>query len=136
MNERHWAFDLIGVPYVEGGETPAGFNCWGLVRWVFINVYGIDMPKIVVGGEGRADRDAAIRQVETATGWRRSKDRMPSDRDILLMWGPHGRHVALAIWVNNCMQVLHAIEDVGVTVTPFNEMWFMAFRDITIWRKA
>lgn len=135
--DQLWAAALIGKPYKEDGEGPDAFNCWGLVRWVFNNVYGIPMPYINVGAsETKSSREAAIRAVERETGWRSCVDTRPQDRDILLMYGPYGRHVALALKANDGLHVLHAIEDVGVTLTPFSEMWFMCFRDITIWRKA
>lgn len=134
---QHWAFDLIGKPYLPGAEGPDAFNCWGLVRFAFLTQRGLVMPYIHIGeAAGKAEHAAAIRSVERATGWRPCADERPQDWDILLMWGPFGRHVALALKVNDGLHVLHAIEDMGVTLTPFNEMWFMGFRDITIWRKA
>ena len=39
-----WLEDLVGVPYVEYGNTPEeGFHCAGLVRYVLNRVYKINL---------------------------------------------------------------------------------------------
>lgn len=40
------ALSLQGIPYVNGGASPAGFDCSGLVQWVFAQ-HGIRLPREV-----------------------------------------------------------------------------------------
>ena len=44
------ALDLIGVPYRYGGSSPAtGFDCSGLIHYVYRDVAGIDLPRTTAG---------------------------------------------------------------------------------------
>lgn len=39
------ALALVDVPYRYGGSTPSGFDCSGLVRYVFKSTAGLDLPR-------------------------------------------------------------------------------------------
>lgn len=43
VNEK--ILDLVGIPFSDVGESPQeGFDCYGLVVWVYKHIYGIDIP--------------------------------------------------------------------------------------------
>lgn len=44
------AFDLLGTPYRFGGASPAtGFDCSGLIHYVYRDAAGIELPRTVAG---------------------------------------------------------------------------------------
>lgn len=77
------AMRYIGVPYVWGGTTPAGFDCSGFTSYVFAQV-GIDLPRT----------SAEQRYAGTAVSY---SEALPGD----LIWSPG--HIA--IYAGDGMQI-------------------------------
>ena len=44
---KHWAHDLIGVPFLDNGRDTDGLDCWGLVKLVHKRLYGWELPDVV-----------------------------------------------------------------------------------------
>ncbi len=81
----------LGVPYVWGGTTPSGFDCSGLVQWVYSHAVGINLPRVTTGQETQG------KEISLST-------LLPGD---LLFYGSRGNTYHVGIYIGNG-QMLHA----------------------------
>jgi cell wall-associated NlpC family hydrolase len=92
-----FALAFRGVPYRFGGADPAGFDCSGLVQYVFAQ-YGIFVPRIVEEQWQQGDK------IKPA-------DIKPGDLLFFSTKGPGASHVAIAL---DSERFVHAPNSAGV----------------------
>lgn len=44
-----WTSKLLGIPWKAGGRGKGSFDCWGLLRHVYIKQLGVKLPDVPVG---------------------------------------------------------------------------------------
>lgn len=92
----------LGVPYVWGGTTPNGFDCSGLMQWVFAE-NGISLPRVSQA------QQAAVKEIPVS-------DVQPGD---LVFWGRPAHHVALYIGEGYFIQAPQPGEVVKITHSSY-----------------
>ena len=114
-----WAARYVGLPFVDGGRSINGSDCWGLVRLVLKEQCGIDVPSY---GE-----IAAKELMRVARQMARDSDgdcwrlvHAPDTFDVVLMTAPKVRgrvpaHVGVMV---DPARVLHIEEATDSVIVP------------------
>lgn len=136
----HWATEYIGKPWVQGGQGPDAWDCWGLVRHVQAAQYGRDMPALQIAVAPNAEQVEVLRRLMTASPWHRVAD--TEQGDVMLMTGPLGPHVGVVILADRRLKVLHADgyrdadggDHGAVVVTPIERLHELGYGRLQAWR--
>ena len=141
-NRADWASLYIGLPWVSGGRGPKEFDCWGLVRWVYKEHFGIDLPSYP--GLDATDRLVSIRvfsaaiagleQGEAHGGLRWGRVGLPQEGDGVAM-GACDRiaHVGIFTEVDGGL-VIHAVDQGGVVAATPHEIRAKGMRNVLYFR--
>jgi len=116
----HFATQLIGKPYVSGGDTLEGFDCWGLFRFVQKNFYDLELPIIDVDTTNVLEVARKIKERKSTNVWR--KVDVPNDGcAVLLAHARYPSHVGVWLDVDNG-GVLHCVKGAGVVFTELSRL--------------
>lgn len=85
------ALKYLGIPYVFGGNTPAGFDCSGLIQYVYKNSVNISLPRVTTSQEF-SGKEVGFNSLQ---------------KGDLLFWGGRGSTYHVAIYIGN-NQFIHA----------------------------
>jgi cell wall-associated NlpC family hydrolase len=92
-----WVKKYIGIPFVSNGRTLDGCDCYGLVRLVLYNEYGINLPEL------SNDYNNALNLAETAKLFAEKRpvlaaEKLPGPRErAVVVITEHGRPAHLGI---------------------------------------
>lgn len=112
------AQSLIGVPFRLRGRGRDGLDCWGLVRLIYAEAYGIHLDEHgdIDGSKANAAHSAAVVEQERA-GWAQVPAGEERQGDVVLL-RHRGRplHVGVVLWRG---RMIHADEP-HVRVEPYD----------------
>lgn len=101
-----WCAGYVGIPYLDKGRDRGGADCWGLVRMVLGDVFGMSLPDYndtYRDGEDWPAIGAAVR-AGLADGWRLTEHPRAGDL-LILSIAKRPWHCAVML---NSLQFLHA----------------------------
>lgn len=113
MSAPAWAENFIGIPFKEKGRTREGVDCWGAVRLVLQEHFGIvGLPDYCDSYESKDDKQGIAAAVQTGllVGWQEVEQ--PSAGALLIL-RLTGRPWHCAIMLDE-LYMLHALDGVGV----------------------
>ena len=83
-----WAADYVGIPFLERGRDRAGCDCWGLVRLVLAERFGVAVPSYA-GDYARVSDHARLAELVEGgrPGFAEAAERQPGDVVLLRLRG-------------------------------------------------
>lgn len=109
-----WVTPYVGIPFLDGGRDRAGCDCWGLVRLVFAEVLGIELPTYgEISARDLARVTRTIRDHSALAPWLPvAGDARPFD--VLVMAG-RPQHVGVMV---DARHVLHVEAATAAVIVP------------------
>jgi cell wall-associated NlpC family hydrolase len=130
-----WANTYIGLPYADHGRTRDGCDCWGLVRLVYRDRLGIELPSLADGYVAANDRASVARLIadeRTDTGWHEIEHGAERPLDlVLLRIGGEPCHVGLVVEPG---LMLHILKGTNATTERYaRPMWIRRVESYWRW---
>lgn len=108
----HWANDFVGLPWLAGGRTRAGIDCWGAVYLVYHSLLGINLPSYDGSDPAALAGNASLFDAAAKEPWHIVPMGNEREFDVgLFRVGQHPCHVGI---VTRPARMLH-IQDGGMS---------------------
>ena len=108
-----WINDYIGLPYKWGGREWDGLDCYGLVKLVYREEYGIILPDWATDAIDLKERDGLIAAVVCGGNWEPVDE--PGDRAFAVCYRHRAAH---HLGLHYGRGILHCADGIGVIYEP------------------
>lgn len=123
-----WAMRWIGIPFVDGGRSDAGCDCWGLVRLAMMERAGIQLGEYATVSESDyAAVSAAIGEAKSRGEWESIPEGHQNALDVVEMSLPahhNGRASFLPLHVGLLVSrgwMLHTEQSTGSRLSSIRD---------------
>lgn len=129
-----WPVSYLGIPYLAGGDTHAGADCWGFFRLVMRERFGHEIPDVGISPDHLRALLAAFSGSALRNAWHAIPLDAATEGDGLLYahrekWPDH---VGIAL---SGGRVLHCVRGVGSMMEPSGRPLSRGWRAVTAWRR-
>ena len=118
-----WTGQYTSIPFQDRGRDRDGVDCWGLVRLVFQEQYGLSVPSYSDEYVSTCDNERLADIVENERGgwWSVTPDDVRCGDVVLLAIAGYPCHVGIVVGDG---MMLNAREDVGVALESYKRPYW------------
>lgn len=114
-----WWNDYVGLTYADHGRTREGCDCWGLVRLVLAEQFGIGLPSHAERYESGQDKRGIAGSIEgNMTDWQRVPVAEAREGDVVLFLIA-GLPLHVGIIIGDARYMLHVMRGINATTEQY-----------------
>lgn len=131
--KTHWIIPYLRLPYKEGGRDHAGVDCWGLIRLIYRDLLGIDLPAFPgIAGASAIHLCGEIEKESNSSHWKEIE--WPEDKCVVAMSQLQAIHHVGVYAEADGGKVIHAWQKQGIIADTFFRIRLKGFRTIKFYR--
>lgn len=130
----HWAAQYLGRPWRPGAEGPDAFDCWGLIRTIYRDRLGIEIPR--AGVAQGIDELKKVLQEFNASPLYGLFDEVAAPRDLdgaLMVQAKHPIHVGIYLEADGG-KIIHCSQRAGVVAQDLSSLAAHGFKVLRWYR--
>lgn len=129
----HWAHQYIGKAWGSGAQGPDAFDCWGLVRHINKEVYGRELPEVIVDATNLSIVQKAFYDHEEFKRWQEVKT--PAEGDCVITKSSPSKPEHIGIYVDEQGgRILQSVYGSGVVALSIEATKRFIGQHIEFWR--
>lgn len=116
LGDMRWINEYVGIPYRWGGRDESGLDCYGLVKLVYANEYGIELPDWIGTEIDLRGRENEISKAVTSGDFEELNE--PVEGCFVVCYRSKVAH-HLGLFYAGC--VLHSHRNTGAVFEPLHQ---------------